>query len=114
MPQLRAALKAAQADEGEREQRFVSLQAELQSSKEELERRLTAATKSLDAGEFRHARRERLAAELIRAWDAAQTEHCGEFLVPGSEASERHRLCCVFRPMACANDGCVATFSARL
>lgn len=84
------------------------------TSKDELQRRHAEALRALDAGDFRHSKRERLAAELICAWDSARTSHCGECLVPGSEAAEKHRLSCAFRPVACSNAGCVEYFSARL
>lgn len=84
------------------------------TSKDELQRRHAEALRALDAGDFRHSKRERMAAELIVAWDAAKTSHCGECLGPGSEAAERHRLSCAFRPVACSNAGCVEYFSARL
>ena len=55
-------------------------------------KRHDAALTSLDTGGFRHSKRAALATELLRAWDAAQTVHCGACgLVPGSEAAERHR-----------------------
>ena len=63
------------------------------TSRDELQKRHEAALASLDADGFRHSKRAALASELLRAWDAAQTVHCGTCgLVPGSEAAERHRL----------------------
>ena len=62
------------------------------TSRDELQKRHEAALASLDADGFRHSKRAALASELLRAWDAAQTVHCGTCgLVPGSEAAERHR-----------------------
>ena len=84
------------------------------TSKDELQRRHATALHALDAGEFRHSKRAALAAELLRAWDAAQTVHCGEVLVPGTEAAERHQLCCAFRPVPCSNEGCLEYFSIKL
>ena len=117
------------------------------TSRDELQKRHEAALASLDADGFRHSKRAALASELLRAWDAAQTVHCGTCgLVPGSEAAEQHRLAkcaiepslsppssparaltpeapakssapltrlsCVFRPVACVHEGCLAYFSA--
>jgi len=91
------------------------------NSKEEMQRRVSTCEQDLELS-FRQTRRERLAAELIRAYDVGREYHCGHALSgDGGEscsptsaaASERHRLGCIFRPLACRNEGCVAIFSAR-
>ena len=69
------------------------------TSRDELQKRHDAALTSLDTGGFRHSKRAALATELLRAWDAAQTVHCGACdLVPGSEAAERHRRVAASNP----------------
>lgn len=97
------------------------------TSMEDLERRVAVKEKELELGaDFRQGRREQLAAELIARYDTKCEHHCGaEFLpfVPAEAAgssevaredpNERHRLGCIFRPMACQHEGCTAMFSAR-
>ena len=91
------------------------------SSKEEVTKRVAACEQELELS-FRPTRRDRLAAELIRAYDVERRFHCGHALLGGggeecspasTAASERHRLTCIFRPLACQNEGCFAVFSAR-
>ena len=94
------------------------------SSKETLSQRVTVCERDLEIS-FRQTKRERLAAELIHAYDPAREHHCGRMLGGGdgandAEASpastaacERHRLSCIFRPLACRNEGCMEVFSAR-
>jgi hypothetical protein len=91
------------------------------SSKEEVQKRVAACEQELDLS-FRPTRRDRLAAELIRAYDVERRFHCGHALLGGggggcspasTAASERHQLTCIFRPLACQNEGCFAVFSAR-
>ena len=127
------------------------------TSKEENLKRVAAAEKEMDLS-FRHPDREKLAAELIRAYDTEGEFHCGacipriapsfgtpkvcvpigskaadagaagaaeaeaaaddgRAIVAGSPRSvaamERHKLACVFRPLACRNEGCLSIHSAK-
>jgi hypothetical protein len=98
------------------------------ASKDELERRVSTCERDLDLNKFRAPARERLAAELITAYDSAHDFHCGCPLaaapahapdeadcevVASPRSSERHKLSCIYRPIACRSEGCGAVFSAR-
>ena len=104
------------------------------NTKAENDMRVAAAEKDMDVT-FRHPEREKLAAELIRAYDTEREYHCGACVSRGSEAAdvcseaanvcseadvssdaelmERHRLSCIFRPLSCRNEGCVSIHSAK-
>ena len=85
--------------------------------KEELAKRFDKERKELDVS-FRHSQRLKLAAELIFAYDMTNEWHCGAVVEAGEasprsvNAAEQHRLKCIFRPLACRNEGCVHLHSA--
>jgi len=89
------------------------------SSKEELERRVSTSEKEIRR--LPHVRLQKFAADLMSSYDPNREYHCGacvgggDDMSPGAtaSASERHRLACIFRPLACRNEGCVAMYSAR-
>ena len=87
------------------------------TSKEELAKRFDKERKELDVS-FRHSQRLKLAAELIFAYDMTNEWHCGAVVEAGEasprsvNAAEQHRLKCIFRPLACRNEGCVHLHSA--
>jgi hypothetical protein len=95
--------------------RMANLKGTLFTSQSDLARRVAAAEAEHAVGtSFRHNRREKLAAELIARFDPALEHHCGAGFPAGDEeAAARHRVACVYRPIACFNEGCVAVFSAR-
>ena len=85
------------------------------TSKDELAKKAEKERKELDVS-FRHPQREKLAAELIACYDSAKEWHCGAVLCQTSPrsvtAAESHRLKCIYRPLACRNEGCVSVHSA--
>ena len=85
------------------------------TSKDELAKRFDKERKELDAS-FRHSHRMAVAAELIAAYDPDCQWHCGAVVRSGEarsvNAAEQHRIKCIFRPLACRNEGCVYIHSA--
>ena len=92
------------------------------TSKEEMHRRVAIFEREMEMT-WRHAHRDQLAAELLRVYDPERENHCGVCIGAGMDgavqspasasACERHRISCIFRPVACRNEGCVALYSAR-
>ena len=119
------------------------------SSKEQNAKRVSETIVTLDTQ--KSSDREKLARDLIFAYDLDCTHHCGADIGLGAgavaapapvgegagegesegkgestpaaadgdgpsprsvSAAERHRLCCIFRPLSCKNEHCVAMFSA--